>query len=302
MQIQTDHNQKEIKLHGTYEFPLLVSHERLSNYERKSFMWHWHKELEWTYVLEGEIQYQVNQQAYHLKEGQGLLCNSNMLHTGRPVNEKDCHYVSITFHPRLLEGYKDSFLKTSYVNRIVENPSIPCVALTSFADWESHILNMLKKIETLYSTQKQEEDYDFQIYLLLMEIWRIICRNVQKPANDQAATRNIARLKQILTYIHSHYKEKISLEDIAGEVNICPSECCRFFKKHMRESLFDYLLNYRIEQSLSLLSLGNENITEIAGQCGFSSSSYFSRVFRERMGYSPREYQKLSMPFVQPEA
>lgn len=295
MQIQTDRNQKEIKLHGTYEFPVLVSHERLSNYERRSFMWHWHTELEWTYVLEGKIQYQVNEQIHRLEEGQGLLCNSNMLHTGHPIDEKDCHYVSITFHPRLLEGYKDSFLKTNYVNRIVENPSTPCVVLNSSADWENNILEKLKKIEVLYQNQNQEEDYDFQIYLLLMETWRIVCRHVQKAENDQVAVRNIARLKQILTYIHSHYQDRITLEDIAAEVNICSNECCRFFKKNMRESLFDYLLNYRIEQSLALLCAGNETITEIAGQCGFSSSSYFSRVFRKRMGYSPREYQKLSV-------
>lgn len=294
MQIQTDRNQKEIKVHGTYGFPVRVSHERLSDYERRSFMWHWHTELEWTYVLEGEILYQVNEQVHHLKAGQGLLCNSNMLHAGHPANDQDCHYVSITFHPRLLEGYKDSFLKEKYVDRIVENPSIPCLALTSCEPWQTDILEMLQKIELLYS-QKQQSDFDFQIYLLLMNIWRIVCAHVHQTADNQIATRNIERLKQILTYIHSHYQDKITLEDISEQVNICPSECCRFFKKNMQESLFDYLLNYRIEQSLALLSKGNGNITEIAVQCGFSSSSYFSRVFRERMGHSPREYQKLSL-------
>lgn len=294
MQIQTDRNQKEIKIHGTYEFPVRVSHERLSNYERRSFMWHWHTELEWTYVLEGEIQYQVNEQIYHLKEGQGLLCNSNMLHTGHSIDEEDCHYVSITFHPRLLEGYRDSFLKEKYMKRIVENPSIPCLALISSEEWQKNILEDLQKIERLYHDQKQEKDYDFQIYLLLMEVWRIVCRHVRTSSDHEVSARNIERLKQILTFIHAHYQEKITLEDIAAEVSICPSECCRFFKKNMRESLFDYLLNYRIEQSLALLAKGTENITEIAVQCGFSSSSYFSRVFRERMGYSPREYQKLS--------
>lgn len=270
-----------------------VSHERLSNYERRSFMWHWHKELEWTYVLEGRIRYQVNEQIHILEPGQGLLCNSNMLHTGHPVDEEDCHYVSITFHPRLLEGYKNSFLKEKYVNRIVENPSIPCLALTSSSPWQQSILEKLCQIEQLYHDQKNINDFDFQIYLLLMEIWRIVCGHVQNTSDAQLTARNMERLKQILTYIHENYQEKITLEDISSEVNICPSECCRFFKKHMRESLFDYLLNYRIEQSLALLGEGNCNITEAAEQCGFSSSSYFSRVFRERMGYSPREYQKL---------
>lgn len=291
MQIQTDRNQKEIKLHGTYDFPVRVSHEHLSAYERGSFMWHWHPELEWTYVLDGEIGYQVNQQIHVLKAGQGLLCNSNMPHTGHQINHQDCHYVSITFHPRLLEGYKDSFLKERYADRIVENPSLPCIALTSSEPWQQNILSHLKRIEYLYHNQQGEEDFDFQIYLLLMEIWRIVCKHVHTARSCSSDVRDITRLKQILAYIHEHYQEKITLKDISAEVNICTSECCRFFKKHMRESLFDYLLNYRIEQSLALLSRGNSSITEIALQCGFSSPSYFSRVFREQMGYSPRQYQ-----------
>lgn len=294
MQILTDRNQKEIKLHGTYEFPIRVSHEHLSDYERGSFMWHWHPELEWTYVLEGMISYQVNQQIHILKPGQALLCNSNMPHTGHPVDNQDCHYVSITFHPRLLEGYQNSFLKKRYADLIIENPSLPCLALTLSEPWHEDILCNLKKIESLYHNQEQEEDFDFQIYLLLMEVWRVVCRHVQTPGSGSADARNTVRLKQILAYIHEHYQEKITLDDISAEVNICASECCRFFKNHMRESLFDYLLNYRIEQSLTMLAKGNYTITEIAVQCGFSTPSYFSRVFREQMGYSPREYQKLS--------
>lgn len=295
MQLQTDRNQKEIKLHGTYEFPVRVSHEKLSDYERRSFMWHWHTELEWTYILEGEILYQINEQMFHLKEGQGILCNSNMLHSGHPADEGDCHYVSITFHPRLLEGWKNSFLKKKYVEQIAENPSIPAVSLTDHTPWQNQILDHLRRIEALYFSHEQEEDYDFQIYLLLMDTWRQVCLHVEHSGEDLSAARNMERLKQILTYIHTHYQEKISLEDISSEVNICSSECCRFFKKHMRESLFDYLLNYRIEQSLACLSKSDCSITEAAIQCGFSTPSYFSRVFRDRMGYTPGEYRRLAL-------
>lgn len=292
MQIQTDRNKKEIKLHGTYGFPVRVSHEHLSDYERNSFMWHWHQELEWTYILDGEILYHINDRSFSLKAGEGILCNSNMLHMGKPVNESDCHYVSITFHPRLLEGYKDSFLSEKYAKHIIENPSIPCFLLTQDDPQQKVILGDLKKIENLYFSQ--QEDYDFQIYLLLMECWRHVCSRVKKGPETQTAGRNIERIKQILIYIHEHYPEKITLEDIASKVNICSSECCRFFKKHMHESLFDYLLNYRIEQSLSLLAKGELSITEISGLCGFSTPSYFTKVFREKMGYTPREYQKIT--------
>ena len=42
--------------------------------------------------------------------------------------------------------------------------------------------------------------------------------------------------------------EHLTLEDLAAQIHICRSECCRFFKKCMNESLFDYLLDYRIEK------------------------------------------------------
>ena len=48
MQLQLDNNKKELKSHGTYAFPVNVSYEQLSRYERKSFLWHWHKEIELT--------------------------------------------------------------------------------------------------------------------------------------------------------------------------------------------------------------------------------------------------------------
>ena len=290
MQIQTDKNQKELKAHGTYEFPVLVSHEKLSNYERNSFLWHWHKELEWTYVQDGEIQYQINDQIYHLQKGQGILCNSNMPHTGKPLQDGDCSYVSITFHPRLLEGPANSFLAEKYAAPIVENPAVQCFLLDEKYPRQKEILSHLSKIDQLYLSE--EEDYDFQIYLLLMECWRFVCSHVNSAAHAQNFGKNIQRIKQILTYIHENFREKITLEDIAAQVNICPSECCRFFKKHMHESLFDYLLNYRIEQSLVLLEKNEYSITEISGLCGFSSPSYFTKVFREKMRYTPREYQR----------
>ena len=95
----------------------------------------------------------------------------------------------------------------------------------------------------------------------------------------------------ILMYIQEHYAEKITLADIAATANICQSECCRFFKKHMNESLFDYLLSFRIEKSLPLLVDQQLSITEISNLCGFSSSSYYTKVFREHMGCTPTAYQ-----------
>ena len=53
MQIRMDKENRELKAHGSYEFPVNISYEQLSRYERGSFSWHWHPEIELTFVLSG---------------------------------------------------------------------------------------------------------------------------------------------------------------------------------------------------------------------------------------------------------
>ena len=78
MQLKIDQEQKEIKSHGSYAFPVLISYERLSYFDTGEFPWHWHPEIELTLVLEGRISYQVNDSLYELKEGECSWPSWNM--------------------------------------------------------------------------------------------------------------------------------------------------------------------------------------------------------------------------------
>lgn len=110
MQIRMDKENRELKAHGSYEFPVNISYEQLSRYERGSFSWHWHPEIELTFVLSGQIGYQVNGKSYVLKEGDGIFCNTNALHSGHMIDGMDCVYISTTFAPRFLYGFSNSVI------------------------------------------------------------------------------------------------------------------------------------------------------------------------------------------------
>ena len=290
MQIQNNQKRREIKNHGTFAFPVNVSRETLLSYERGSFFWHWHPEIELTLILEGDIDYQVNDHTHHLKKGEGLFCNANMPHTGRMHNEKDCIYISTTFDARLIYGFESSLIQTKYVTPLTLNGNFSSVHFRPEIAWHREVLDRLSEIWTL--SREKPECYDFQIQILLSQIWLALYKHAE-PQNETlpAVLRDRERLLVILSYLHDHYQEKILLENVAAQINICKSECCRFFKSHMNESLFDYLLHYRIEKSLPLLQNTTKSITDISLLTGFSNPCYFSKVFKSEMGCTPREYR-----------
>lgn len=291
MQLQLDGKQKELKNHGSYGFPVLVSYERLSYFDTGEFPWHWHPEIELTLVMEGEISYQVNDSLYHLKEGEGLFCNTNVLHCGRGFHTQDCSYLSITFHPRLLYGYNSSIMQNKYMNHILKSPSLASVHFAPEVEWQARVLEKIECIRLLDA--EHPASMELQIQIALLEIWRLLFEHVETRESGYAENgRDIERIRQIMEYIQNHYAEKIALEDLADQIHLCRSESCRLFKRYMNESMFDYLLNYRVERSLELLRQSGLDITQIAGQVGFVNPGYYSRIFKRKMGCTPMEYRK----------
>lgn len=289
MELQINLEKKELKTHGSYEFPLLVSYEKLSNFETGSFPWHWHPEIELTLIQKGEIIYQVNDNRYHLREGEGLFCNTNVLHSGHGILDGDCQYLSVTFHPRLLYGYSSSCMQTKYMNHILKNPAMYSIHFTGKNLWQKEILERIEKLRIL----KEEAlcSFELQMQITLLEIWQRIYENVEMKEVVEHG-RDIERIRQILQYIQKHYTENITLEDLAKQIHICKSESCRLFKRYMNETMFSYLLDYRIERSLELLRQTDSSVTQIAGSVGFVNAGYYARIFRRKMGCSPLEYRK----------
>ena len=103
-----------------------------------------------------------------------------------------------------------------------------------------------------------------------------------------------------MAFIHSFYAEPISRSDVAAHVGLSERHLTRCFHQEVGLTPITYLNRYRVKQARRLLDAGQKGITEIAGEVGFSSSSYFTRVFRDEMGISPREYlrSRFSGPVV----
>ncbi len=101
-------------------------------------------------------------------------------------------------------------------------------------------------------------------------------------------------VRKAMIYLHEHYMEAISLDDTARHVGMSKEYLARCFRQEMGITLVTYLNRYRVNQAKALLEAGEWNLTEIALETGFSSSTYFSRVFRQEVGVSPKEYKRVA--------
>lgn len=109
-----------------------------------------------------------------------------------------------------------------------------------------------------------------------------------------AEARRMARTA--MAYVHEHWGEPISRQDIAAHVGLSERHLTRCFRREVGVPPMTYLNRYRVRQAKRLLERGDRTITEVAMESGFSSGSYFARVFGQEVGVSPSAYQRGERP------
>lgn len=99
-------------------------------------------------------------------------------------------------------------------------------------------------------------------------------------------------IKSVLSYVDEHISEPIRISKLAEMCHVNSTYLSQTFKNVMGESFSTYLSEHRIHHAKMLLLQTDDNLDNIARNCGFSSSSYFSTVFMTKTGMTPSNYRK----------
>ena len=110
--------------------------------------------------------------------------------------------------------------------------------------------------------------------------------------SGEAAKKGNDKIKQMMVYIHEHYQDKITIAELAASAFLSERECFRVFQEYLHMTPIDYIQSYRLQAACQMLARGHETITEISHACGFGSSSYFGKVFREYTYCTPSQYRQ----------
>jgi AraC-like DNA-binding protein len=115
--------------------------------------------------------------------------------------------------------------------------------------------------------------------------WLIKGERYQKASNE---SRWSSRIKPVLEYIEAHYNEALSLDILAGVIGMNARYFCKVFYSLTHTTPMNYVNSYRIEQATFLLESTDLTITQIATECGFWESGYFTKVFKKYKGTTPQ--------------
>jgi len=115
--------------------------------------------------------------------------------------------------------------------------------------------------------------------------------NVQSRAPKTLSGKISKEVSAALLYIDAHYKENISLKDVADEVYLSSFYLSRLFKKEVGVNFSTYLLNTRLDDAKRLLETTATSVSSISSSLSFSDLSYFCRVFKNYTSFTPKEYR-----------
>lgn len=122
---------------------------------------------------------------------------------------------------------------------------------------------------------------------ILKEAFKALMASTPAPISSEKK-----EIQEVLYYIHTHYKMKLSLEDLALSVNLNSSYLCRLFKQEVGISIFNYINKIRMEKAAQLIKANKDiYIKEIAVSVGIDDPFYFTRKFKEYYGKNPTDYK-----------
>lgn len=295
------------------EYPFYIRRGILSTYPNYSAVSHWHEDLEFIIILSGRMFYNVNGATVELPTDSGIMVNSRQFHYGYSPDYTECEFICILLHPLLL--CINDFFEDTYVSPIISNAEHPYQVLSEKTAWQKQTLEFLRelyrqcyqwgyllddaplraaRLNSATAGIHVSDDAILKIQAMLFDLWLPLYQNLPKQTGPSVkSNRQLSTVKQMVTFIRSHYKESLSLGQIAEAGNVCKSSCSALFHKYLSQTPITYLTEYRLSKALDLLIHTDMSVTEISYETGFNSTSYFSETFKKYYQCTPTEYAKM---------
>lgn len=257
------------------------------NCQASNFAPHWHTALEIIMPVENYYDTVSSNKKYHILPGEVLILPPGEIHyLIAPDSGKRFIFQFDISNITKLKGFSglQSLLNSSLH-----------ITKTNYPQIYEDVLQLLMQMRNEYFGTNEYRE--LVIYSLLINLFVTLGRNRLNNINLFPNVRiykqkeYMQKFNTVLNYIDAHYREELSLDDVASFSGFSKYHFTRLFKQYTESTFYDYLSFKRIKAAETLLAQPNLSITEIALSTGFSSISTFNRIFKQQKNCTPSEYR-----------
>ncbi|WP_086347800.1 helix-turn-helix transcriptional regulator [Candidatus Enterococcus clewellii] len=277
-QLEVDDQSKEHITYASPDFPLSIFTQEYSHSKMDIIPFHWHPELQLTWVYRGCLAYTINGESFVIDRSEVVIINREQLHSSATVTQDAAtlciNFDRSIFSPAILENY---------LLLLIENPAFTHAIVPLSKEQKERLENYLEKQETtaLYFSVSNT------LALLFEDILAHFDLSTTYPVSDDLELFN-----QLLRYMENHFYDPVTITELSTYALINKNKCNDIFKKYTSYSPISYLNRYRLNIAKQKLLTSDASISQIAESVGFPQVSYFIERFKKNYQLSPLQYRK----------
>lgn len=246
---------------------------------RICFPTHWHECMEVIFMTSGTLHYKIRDYETILVKDQLAIIPPEEPHSGI-AGDEGCSYETIQFE---LPRFCNTLPITEQILKPIMEHKMSFEPVTTHPD-------IVATIKTIFTFSEKPSSYLLRLGKIY-ELLALICEHCL--VENSVYTSSIHHFQPILDYINEHFCENISSATISQKFGYSEAYFCRQFKLVTGLSPSNYIRILRLEKAAKLMNeFPSYSIGEIATQCGFSDTTYFTRCFKEQYRSTPTAYVK----------
>lgn len=235
---------------------------------------HYHNRFEIYFITKGTATYFIDNKTYELEKGDIILIPEGVIHNTKYGTNMYSRMLINCSHRYIPASVRPSLSSMLYLYR---NPAI-----------SDEVYDLFLKIEKEYNNRDCHTDDILSCYTNML--FFLLERN--KDGCIHVDTRNQC-IEEAIEFLQGNFAENITLSELAHRFSMSPEHFSRTFKKETGFGFSKYLNLLRLQKAEIIIKQNEQaSITQIAEECGFEDSNYFSVKFKEMYGISPKKLQK----------
>lgn len=245
---------------------------------------HWHRAVEIIYMQEGSLDVTIESENFTIQKGDCIVINGNVLHSTKCISPNTAILLQIPL---------------DFMEKYIPNPG-KLIFLFDFRTKDQRQQTKQSMFKTILEQLQIINDvrpdgyllrFNSLMFELLFQLYHNFAVKILQN-NTSQEKKDMDRLEPVLDYISEHYRESISLNEIAEVASLQTGYFCRFFKKKMGITFLEYQNEYRLSFIYRDLITTRDPVHVILEQHGFTNYKLFRRMFLEHFGNTPTQIRK----------